>query len=104
MGKAAGEGSEVVVVTSDNPRTEEPGAIIEQILPGLRDTTARVVVEPDRAVAIELALNEARAGDIVLIAGKGHEKTQTIGSQLLPFDDAVVARSRLEEMANRGDR
>jgi UDP-N-acetylmuramoyl-L-alanyl-D-glutamate--2,6-diaminopimelate ligase len=104
MGKAAGEGSEVVVVTSDNPRTEEPGAIIEQILPGLRDTTARVVVEPDRAVAIELALNEARAGDIVLIAGKGHEKTQTIGSQLLPFDDAVVARSRLEQMANRGDR
>ena len=101
MGKAAGEGSDVVVVTSDNPRSENPGAIIEQILPGLRGTSAQVIVEPDRAKAIHAALEQACAGDLVLIAGKGHEKTQTIGTQVLPFDDAAIAARILTEMAQR---
>jgi UDP-N-acetylmuramoyl-L-alanyl-D-glutamate--2,6-diaminopimelate ligase len=104
MGKAAGEGSDVVVVTSDNPRSEQPEAIIEQVLPGLKGTAAQVLVEPDRARAIHLSLEQARAGDLVLIAGKGHEKTQTIGTQVLPFDDAAIARHTLAEMVNRGSR
>jgi UDP-N-acetylmuramoyl-L-alanyl-D-glutamate--2,6-diaminopimelate ligase len=102
MGKAAGDGSDVVVVTSDNPRSEKPEAIIEQILPGLVGTTAQVIVEPDRARAIQLALEEARANDLVLIAGKGHEKTQTIGALVLPFDDAEIARHTLAKLAKRG--
>lgn len=101
MGKAAGEGSDVVVVTSDNPRSENPDAIIEQILPGLSGTSAKVIVEPDRAKAIHVALEQARAGDLVLIAGKGHEKTQTIGTQVLPFDDAAIAARILTELAPR---
>ncbi len=95
MGQAAGAGSEVVVVTSDNPRSEDPLAIIEQILPGLRDTEARVIVEADRHRAIERAVGEARAGDLVLLAGKGHEKTQTLGERVIPFDDVAIARAIL---------
>jgi UDP-N-acetylmuramoyl-L-alanyl-D-glutamate--2,6-diaminopimelate ligase len=102
MGKAAGAGSEVVVVTSDNPRSENPDAIITQILPGLQGTGAEVIVEADRAKAIRAALEQARTGDLVLIAGKGHEKTQTIGAQVLPFDDAAIAARILTELAQRG--
>jgi UDP-N-acetylmuramoyl-L-alanyl-D-glutamate--2,6-diaminopimelate ligase len=98
MGRAAGEGSEYVVLTSDNPRGESPQAIIDEVLPGLIATGARYTAEPDRATAIRLALAEARPQDIVLIAGKGHEKTQTIGADALPFDDAVVARKTLAEL------
>jgi UDP-N-acetylmuramoyl-L-alanyl-D-glutamate--2,6-diaminopimelate ligase len=92
MGRAAGAGSDVVVLTSDNPRGEDPVAIIDQVLPGLRDTPAPVIVEPDRHHAIELAIAEARPGDLVLLAGKGHEKTQTIGGRVIPFDDVAIAR------------
>jgi UDP-N-acetylmuramoyl-L-alanyl-D-glutamate--2,6-diaminopimelate ligase len=100
MGRAAAEASEIVIVTSDNPRSEDPRAIIDEILPGtaLPSTAglpATVEVEPDRAKAIALAMTKARAGDIVVIAGKGHEKTQTIGKQVLPFDDVAVARQAL---------
>jgi UDP-N-acetylmuramoyl-L-alanyl-D-glutamate--2,6-diaminopimelate ligase len=95
MGRAAGAGSDVVVITSDNPRSEDPLAIIEQVLPGVSGTSARVIVEPDRRHAIELAIGEARLGDLVLLAGKGHEKTQTIGTQVIPFDDVAVARELL---------
>jgi UDP-N-acetylmuramoyl-L-alanyl-D-glutamate--2,6-diaminopimelate ligase len=95
MGQAAGEGSEVVVLTSDNPRGEDPLAIIEQVLPGLKKTPARVLVEPDRHRAIALAISEARPGDLVLLAGKGHEKTQTIGDRVIPFDDVAIARQIL---------
>ena len=102
MGHAAGEGSDVVIVTSDNPRSENPDAIIVDILPGLEDTIAKVHIEPDRARAIQLAIDEARAGDLVLIAGKGHEKTQTIGSAVLPFDDAEQARSTLAGLVEKG--
>jgi UDP-N-acetylmuramoyl-L-alanyl-D-glutamate--2,6-diaminopimelate ligase len=95
MGRAAAEASEIVIVTSDNPRSEDPRAIIDEILPGTTGLTATVEVEPDRAKAIALVMTKARAGDIVVIAGKGHEKTQTIGNQVLPFDDVAVAREAL---------
>jgi len=101
MGRAAAEASEIVIVTSDNPRSEDPRAIIDEILPGTAGSAATVEVEPDRAKAIFLAMTKARAGDIVVIAGKGHEKTQTIGKQVLPFDDVAVAREALAWMKGR---
>jgi UDP-N-acetylmuramoyl-L-alanyl-D-glutamate--2,6-diaminopimelate ligase len=97
MGQAAGEGSDVVVLTSDNPRGEDPLAIIDQVLPGLAGTSATVIVEPDRRHAIELAIARAQPGDLVLLAGKGHEKTQTIGERVIPFDDVAIARQVLRE-------
>lgn len=98
MGKAAGAGSDLCMLTSDNPRSEDPAAILEDVLPGLQESGTRYLVEPDRARAIRAVLAEAGPGDIVLIAGKGHEKTQTIGAEALPFDDAAVAATALEEM------
>jgi UDP-N-acetylmuramoyl-L-alanyl-D-glutamate--2,6-diaminopimelate ligase len=87
-----------VVVTSDNPRSEDPEAIVAEILPGLVTTQVRYVVEPDRARAIVLALREAKAGDVVLIAGKGHEKEQILRSGAVFFDDAQVALSALRRL------
>jgi UDP-N-acetylmuramoyl-L-alanyl-D-glutamate--2,6-diaminopimelate ligase len=101
MGRAAAEASEIVIVTSDNPRSEDPRAIIDEILPGTAGLAATVEVESDRAKAIALAMTKARAGDIVVIAGKGHEKTQTIGKQVLPFDDVAVAREALAWLKGR---
>ena len=98
MGQVASSLSDLVVLTSDNPRSEDPGAIIQDALAGLEKTGARHLVEPDRARAIELALREARTGDIVLIAGKGHETCQIIGDRVLPFDDRLVARQLLERL------
>jgi UDP-N-acetylmuramoyl-L-alanyl-D-glutamate--2,6-diaminopimelate ligase len=95
MGRAAGEGSDVVVLTSDNPRSENPQAIIDEVLPGLESSKAKVIVEPDRHRAIEKAITEARPCDLVLLAGKGHEKTQTIAGQMIPFDDVAIARDVL---------
>jgi UDP-N-acetylmuramoyl-L-alanyl-D-glutamate--2,6-diaminopimelate ligase len=95
MGKAASEGSDVVVLTSDNPRSEDPLTIIEQVLPGFAGTGAKVIVEADRNRAIELAIAEAGPGDLVLLAGKGHEKTQTIGDRVIPFDDVAIAQQIL---------
>ena len=101
MGRAAGEGSDVVFVTSDNPRSEDPEAILDDVVPGIESTGARYIREVDRKQAIGMALSEARPGDIVLLAGKGHEKTQTLGSGTIPFDDVAVAfevlRGLLEE-------
>jgi UDP-N-acetylmuramoyl-L-alanyl-D-glutamate--2,6-diaminopimelate ligase len=91
MGRAAGEGSDLVVLTSDNPRSEEPGTIIAEALVGVRETGTECIVEEDRAAAIEIAIRSADAGDIVLIAGKGHEKMQILRSGAVPFDDAAVA-------------
>ncbi|MGD0444921.1 MAG: UDP-N-acetylmuramoyl-L-alanyl-D-glutamate--2,6-diaminopimelate ligase [Edaphobacter sp.] len=99
MGRAAGEGSDLVVLTSDNPRSEEPRAIIEEALVGVRETGADCVVEEDRAGAIEVAIRAARAGDIVLIAGKGHEKVQILKDKTVPFDDVAVAAGVLKEIA-----
>ena len=98
MGRAAGEGSDFVVVTSDNPRSEDPLAIIEESVVGLRETKTRFVIEPDRRKAIALALTEARPGDIVLIAGKGHERTQITREGAFPFDDHQVASEELNRM------
>jgi UDP-N-acetylmuramoyl-L-alanyl-D-glutamate--2,6-diaminopimelate ligase len=99
MGRAAGEGSDLVVLTSDNPRSEEPMAIIEEALEGVRTTETQCVVEPDRAAAIEMAIRAANPGDIVLIAGKGHEKVQVLRDRTVPFDDVVVAGGVLRELA-----
>jgi UDP-N-acetylmuramoyl-L-alanyl-D-glutamate--2,6-diaminopimelate ligase len=95
MARAAGEGSDFVVLTSDNPRSEDPQAIIADALPGLTQTGSRHVVEPDRRKAIAIAIDEARSGDIVLIAGKGHEKYQITREGTFPFDDVQVAREAL---------
>ncbi len=98
MGKAAGAASDLCMLTSDNPRSEEPEAILRDVLPGLEEAGAPYLVEVDRARAIRTLLAEAREHDIVLIAGKGHEKTQTIGAEQLPFDDAAVAAEALREL------
>ncbi|HEY1528233.1 MAG TPA: UDP-N-acetylmuramoyl-L-alanyl-D-glutamate--2,6-diaminopimelate ligase [Candidatus Angelobacter sp.] len=102
MAEAAGQGSDFVVLTSDNPRSEDPLQIIDDALPGLRRTTARHEVEPDRKKAIRLALNEATPGDVVLIAGKGHEKVQITREGTFPFDDVQVAREALQQMSYAG--
>jgi UDP-N-acetylmuramoyl-L-alanyl-D-glutamate--2,6-diaminopimelate ligase len=95
MGHAASVLSDVAVLTSDNPRDEDPMAIIEQVLDGVAPATRAnggFVVEPDRGLAIRRVLEEARAGDVVIIAGKGHETYQEIAGRRLPFDDVVEAR------------
>ena len=97
MGEAAGRGSDVVVLTSDNPRSEDPLAIMNDAMVGLQRGTAKYIVEVDRRKAISLALAEAGAGDIVLIAGKGHEQVQVTRNGPVPFDDAGVAREFLRE-------
>ncbi|HZY71595.1 MAG TPA: cyanophycin synthetase, partial [Edaphobacter sp.] len=98
MGRAAGEGSDLVVLTSDNPRSEEPRAIIEEALAGVNATGAKCIVEEDRAEAIAIAIRSARPGDIVLLAGKGHEKVQILRERTVPFDDAAVAAGVLKEI------
>jgi len=100
MGEAAGKGSDFVVLTSDNPRSEDPLAIIQDALPGLAATNTRHTVEPDRKKAIGIALAEAKPGDMVLIAGKGHEKTQTTRESTFPFDDVQVAREALQQLGH----
>jgi UDP-N-acetylmuramoyl-L-alanyl-D-glutamate--2,6-diaminopimelate ligase len=95
MGEAAGRGSDFVALTSDNPRSEDPRAIINDALVGLQKTGVKYSVEPDRRKAIALAIGEARPGDIVLLAGKGHEKVQVTREGSHPFDDVEVARDAL---------
>jgi UDP-N-acetylmuramoyl-L-alanyl-D-glutamate--2,6-diaminopimelate ligase len=95
MGEAAGRGSDFVVLTSDNPRSEDPLAIINDAVVGLQKTGVKYSVEADRRKAIALAISEARAGDIVLLAGKGHEKVQVGREGAVPFDDLEVARGAL---------
>jgi UDP-N-acetylmuramoyl-L-alanyl-D-glutamate--2,6-diaminopimelate ligase len=95
MGKAAGEGSDLVILTSDNPRSEDPQAIIADVLPGLEPTGAKFIVEPDRRKAIGIAIASGHAGDIILLAGKGHEKTQTTRDGVHPFEDVKVALQAL---------
>lgn len=99
MGHAAGSGSDFVVLTSDNPRSEDPMEIIREAQAGVERSGVTFVVEPDRRKAIARAVNEARDGDIVLIAGKGHEKVQVLKSGPVPFSDVEVAR---EALAARG--
>jgi UDP-N-acetylmuramoyl-L-alanyl-D-glutamate--2,6-diaminopimelate ligase len=96
MGEAAGRGSDFAVLTSDNPRSEDPVAIINDALVGLQKTGTKYSIEPDRRMAIALAISEARPGDIILLAGKGHEKVQVTKEGSLPFDDVEVAREVLK--------
>jgi len=92
MAKVAEELADGIVVTSDNPRSEDPAKIIDQIVAGLTaEGRSRCVIHADRREAIRAALGQARAGDVVLIAGKGHEDYQQVGTRRLPFDDAQVA-------------
>jgi UDP-N-acetylmuramoyl-L-alanyl-D-glutamate--2,6-diaminopimelate ligase len=101
MGLVAARLSDVVVITSDNPRSEDPARIIEEVMrgaePEIRQTQARVLTVVDRAEAIRTAVREAAAGDLILLAGKGHEKYQEIGGESLPFDDIAMARAALAE-------
>jgi UDP-N-acetylmuramoyl-L-alanyl-D-glutamate--2,6-diaminopimelate ligase len=101
MGRLAGKLADVAIVTSDNPRHEDPEAIIAEILTGMDPAqdptvTAKVHVEPDRRAAIRWAILQARLGDLVLIAGKGHEDYQIVGDVKHPFDDREEARSALD--------
>jgi UDP-N-acetylmuramoyl-L-alanyl-D-glutamate--2,6-diaminopimelate ligase len=95
MGEAAGSLSDLVVLTSDNPRGEDPLRIINDVVVGLQRTTSKYSVEPDRERALELALEEARSGDIVLLAGKGHETYQVLRDGTIAFDDRERARAIL---------
>ena len=96
MGAAAEAGSDMCILTSDNPRGEDPESIIKDIKKGFRSN--RYLVEENRKAAINLALREAKARDIVLIAGKGHEDYQEIAGVRLPFDDRETARIILRQI------
>jgi UDP-N-acetylmuramoyl-L-alanyl-D-glutamate--2,6-diaminopimelate ligase len=100
MGAAAVEGADLVVLTTDNPRSEDPLAIIEAMAAGARDAdphaAARVVVEPDRAAAVARAVSTAGPGDAVVVAGKGHEPGQEAAGVVRPFDDRTVLRAAIE--------
>ena len=97
MGAIAAKFADCVVVTSDNPRSESPATITQNIIDGIGTLSANTIVatEIDRRLAIQFALKSARSGDIVVIAGKGHEKTQTIGNDVLPFDDVATVKEIL---------
>jgi len=95
MGDAAGAGSDFVILTSDNPRSENPIDIMNDALPGLQRSGTKYTLEPDRRKAIALAIDEANSGDIVLIAGKGHEKVQVTKAGTVPFDDIEEATKAL---------
>jgi UDP-N-acetylmuramoyl-L-alanyl-D-glutamate--2,6-diaminopimelate ligase len=98
MAQAATTLSDLTIVTSDNPRSEDPLKIIDDILRGCA-TGSDLRVEPDRRAAIEMAINEARGGDIVAIAGKGHEDYQILNTGVVDFDDRVVAREALWKLS-----
>lgn len=102
MGYAAGEGSDFVVATSDNPRSEDPHAILADVEPALKATGVHYTIEPDRAIAIHLALSSAKARDVVLLAGKGHEKEQILAGRTIPFDDSEVALAALRDLGYGG--
>ncbi len=101
MGQVAGENSDIVVITSDNPRTEDPVKIIEEIETGIRKTGTEYSVVPDRRDAIFKAIGLAKPGDVVLIAGKGHENYQIIGSDKFDFDDRKVATEAIDALRER---
>jgi UDP-N-acetylmuramoyl-L-alanyl-D-glutamate--2,6-diaminopimelate ligase len=98
MGRAATSLADLSVVTSDNPRSEEPLAIIAEIEPGAKAGGGAYVIEPDRRAAIRYALAEAGVGDVVVIAGKGHESGQEFADRTIPFDDRLVAAEELRAL------
>ncbi|HEX2046998.1 MAG TPA: UDP-N-acetylmuramoyl-L-alanyl-D-glutamate--2,6-diaminopimelate ligase [Acidimicrobiales bacterium] len=101
MGEVATRVADLAVLTNDNPRSEDPAAILDEVRAGVQRTET-LVVEPDRRAAIGVALGEARPGDVVVIAGKGHETTQVIGGQSVPFDDRAVAAEILGALCGAG--
>jgi UDP-N-acetylmuramoyl-L-alanyl-D-glutamate--2,6-diaminopimelate ligase len=107
MGEAATRLADVAIFTNDNPRSEDPLAILAAMVEGglkvPQAERAHIVVEPDRAAAIALALNRARRGDVVVVAGKGHEQGQYVAGEVLPFDDREVVRETLRQMTGKGD-
>jgi UDP-N-acetylmuramoyl-L-alanyl-D-glutamate--2,6-diaminopimelate ligase len=101
MGRAGGVLSDLAVVTSDNPRSEDPETIVAEVAAGAGEGEAELVVEVDRRRAIALALARAEAGDTVVIAGKGHEQGQEFeGGRKVPFDDRQVAREELRKLGS----
>ena len=101
MGAVAGEMADVAVVTSDNPRTEPPEEIIREILPGLEGTQAQVFVEPDRAEAIRFCLEHGKPGDVIVLAGKGHETYQEIMGVAYPMDEREIVRSYFQNKESK---
>jgi len=101
MGEAAGRLADEVIVTSDNPRGEEPGAIAAAVAAGVRAAGATPAIELDRRRAIDLAVGSASDGDVILVAGKGHETYQIVGQVKQPFDDRIVARQALAQRRQR---
>ena len=97
MGEVTGRLSDLTILSSDNPRTEDPLKIISDIIVGLQKTAGKYLIEPDREKAIGVAMDEARAGDIILLAGKGHENYQILADRTLEFDDRDMARLALRE-------
>src|SRR5207244_11026587 len=99
MGAAAARLADVAILTSDNPRSEDPLAILAEMLAGVltvpEQQRARVIIEPDRAAAIGLAVAMAGKGDVVVVAGKGHERGQYTGTAVIPFDDREVAAAAI---------
>ena len=97
MGEVAGRLSDLTILTNDNPRKEDPLKIISDIIVGLQKTSGKYLIEPDREKAIAMAVDEARAGDIVLLAGKGHETEQILADRKVEWDDGAMARRALRE-------
>ncbi|WP_329424517.1 UDP-N-acetylmuramoyl-L-alanyl-D-glutamate--2,6-diaminopimelate ligase [Streptosporangium sp. NBC_01495] len=108
MGEAAARLADVAILTSDNPRSEDPLRILAEMMDGVlgvsQDGRAHVIIEPDRAAAIDLAIGRAGFGDVVLVAGKGHEQGQYVGDQVLPFDDRQVVADAIVRRRNRTGR
>ncbi len=104
MGEVTGRLSDLTILSNDNPRTEDPLKIINDIIVGLQKTAGKYLIEPDREKAIGMAMDEARAGDIVLLAGKGHENYQILADRTLEFDDREIARRALRERGFEGPR
>jgi UDP-N-acetylmuramoyl-L-alanyl-D-glutamate--2,6-diaminopimelate ligase len=102
MGEVTGRLSDLTILSSDNPRSEDPLKIISDIIVGLQKTAGKYLIEPDREKAIGIAMDEARAGDIVLLAGKGHENYQILADRTFEFDDREVARRALRERGFEG--
>jgi UDP-N-acetylmuramoyl-L-alanyl-D-glutamate--2,6-diaminopimelate ligase len=98
MARAAEEGSDIAILTSDNPRSEDPEEIVREVLTG---ASGDMVVEIDRRKAIQRAIELARPGDLVLVAGKGHETYQELNDRTIPFDDREVAREALRRQRTK---
>jgi UDP-N-acetylmuramoyl-L-alanyl-D-glutamate--2,6-diaminopimelate ligase len=107
MGAAVARLADVAILTSDNPRSEDPLAILSEMLQGVLEVPqgqrARMIIEPDRAAAIGVAAGLAGKGDIVLVAGKGHETGQYVAGAVLPFDDREVTAAALRQVGRTGD-